>query len=122
MPSIPAIQQKVLKDKIVNDITEDYDFSKIFGLIKQGSTDIIQHPGLYTIFFMMMIFRYFRLEVSLRFIGNMIDSYPILWARTHVLSTTTLLLFFFCMVYLPEEWNWREYIPDWMWAEFWIWS
>ena len=47
MPSIPAIQQKTIEDKVYSDLVEQLDFKDIKELVDSGKLDDIKHLWLY---------------------------------------------------------------------------
>jgi hypothetical protein len=115
MPSIPAIQQNVIKDELVSKIPEDLDFTKIKELLESGKLDRVKHPILGILVTMWIYFRFLRYrilsfsydEIYDRIIWIEINN-PIIFLRLVILLFNTLLVFcFFEGLSDKFGWNWN---------------
>jgi len=113
MPSIPAIQHKVVKDDIINELPEDFDFENIIELLKSGKLDGIKHYILYNIIISCIFFRMYRadylLDISrhLEFGVILVIDKPILFLRAVWLCITVWRAYnFFNNLSDILRWNW----------------
>ena len=118
MPSIPAIQQKIvkdeIKDKIVNELYNDLDFKDMRELLNSGKLDGVKHPILGLLVTMWMYFRLLRCQIFTFSYDIYIDyGYqfeilnPIIFFRLIILLFNTgLVIHFFEGLSNIFGWNW----------------
>ncbi len=114
MPSIPAIQQKIIEDRAYNDLIEQLDIKDIR---KIKGLERIKHPFLYFMVNIIIGFRVLRAFVLFlisteydpiwRWPGPQIK-YPLLWDRMIMLmATVELWVVFWAYVSCIMGWNWN---------------
>ena len=124
MPSIPAIQQNIVKEdiknKILSELSEDIAFKDIPEIKK---LEQIKHNLLYTLVWWIMVFRGIRFEIlaeiSYEEISGDWGSHvtikrPILFIRCMILAITTLGFGAFWQILSDTfGWNWnlRDDLP-----------
>ena len=115
MPSIPAIQQKIvkdeIKDKILSEIPEQIDFKDIKELINTGKLDRIKHPFLLAIVYFIAFLYWFRMGCLLPMIWflvtNNISNGVLLWERFWNLSfIMDKWVLFWLKISETYGWNW----------------
>ena len=116
MPSIPAIQYKVVKDEILSEVTEDLDLREIRDLIETGKLDRVKHPILGLLVTMWMYFRLIRgqifadisYDITYDYDWNFEIYHPILFFRLIILLFNTgLVIHFFEGLSNMFGWNWN---------------
>jgi len=119
MPSIPAIQQNIVKDeikeKILSEIPEDLDFKDIKELMDSGKLNRLKHPLLYLIIIATLISRITRIIVlaELSFDGYFPDFHikkPVLFLRVFILDISTFIWATFWQE-LSDYYGWNWNIP-----------
>ena len=63
MPSIPAIQQKVVKDEVFSEIQEDIEFEDVKELLESGKLGNEKFPLLYSLVYYLTRFRLWRFDI-----------------------------------------------------------
>jgi hypothetical protein len=113
MPSIPAIQQKIIedeiKDKLLSELPEQLDFKDIKELIDFPPDDV-KHPFLFIIVYIIFAIQLFHWGyLFLRIIYNP-DNQLLLFR--YQLNTIILGIYTYFWVYISNllGWNWAEYI------------
>jgi hypothetical protein len=112
MPSIPAIQQKVIEDEKFNDLSEQFDFKELSQIKQLGR---LKRPFLYLIVHLFFSFRALRAFILFciaidtdtgHWIGLHTD-HPLLWKRMEMLlySIETWLVFWE-YISCKFGWNW----------------
>ncbi len=91
MPSIPAIQRRVvkenIKDKILSELPENLDFNDIKELVDSGKLDKVKHPLLYFFVILVAEFRWWRciilgdIAIEYGWEWSIEIKYPILFVR-----------------------------------------
>ena len=121
MPSIPAIQQNIVKDefreKIESELFNDLDFKDIRELLNSGKLDGVKHPILGLLVIMWMYFRFLRCQIFTFSYDITIDDYwnidieihnPIIFFRFIILFfNTKLVIHFFEVLSNMFGWNWN---------------
>lgn len=115
MPSIPALQHKIIEKEKFNDLIEQLDFKDIREI---NELEQVKHPLIYSLIVVSLIFRYIRIYTLASISYKMIHTggwgyelkikHPILYYRHLMLIFTTVLLDKTCL-YLSNtlEWNWK---------------
>ena len=115
MPSIPAIQQKIvkdeIKDKILSEIPEQIDFKDIKELINTGKLDRIKHPFLLAIVWFIAFLYCFRMGCLLLMIWflitNDISNGDEQWERIwNLVSIMDKWVLFWLKISETYGWNW----------------
>lgn len=108
MPSIPAIQNNVIKDKFVSDISNDLDLVGIKKLLESMNLEGVKHPILFLFVYSVVSFWWIRMLINLDLATEPYEFPP-------GFTVTSWLFFLRCVFFMTriELWlmNW-EIISD----------
>jgi hypothetical protein len=113
VPSIPAIQNKVIKDEIINEISEDIKVKELEELLESGKLDRVKHPILYVLVVLWLSIRSFRAWVLMHIsydvlpsggidIHNLLQFIRCIWLIISINSLVNLINFISKVL----GWNW----------------